>query len=327
MAMSARAGRHDSDPSIAGDWTADYFRDFRLHVRQTVSDWIDNLCGASIRLKQAIYREILCNKTIRLRYASSRIDDQHTFRSIGRHAIMTGLLVGRFSHWCEIEHPIINLFKVAPQDIGCRSLLLGPHLLQILKKGERDARTILDQLIDLGYSADAIDAAIERFRKGNIMQIYSTKKGGARYRVYEHTMEAYRLILRDPAYLEVMMVRSYVKTERLQHMYDTGILDPADFTKRIKTALQFLEQLCADEVEFCDVATCPATLDSLTFQKALKKQQLLSTFRVVALSYLDNIKTARSIHTLPASSTEWDEFEHHKIFRLAAKWERELHPN
>ncbi len=316
------------NPNSTELWNVEYFRDFRNHVRIAVSDWIDELCGACVRLKRSIYVEVLCNQALRQRYLKSKQSNSQAFADIGRHAVMTGLLTGRFSHWCEINHPVVNLFLGSPHDLGARSLLLGPHFLSILKKGERSVTQVSGTLVNLGYPAEAVESCIERFEKGELLKVFQTPGGASRFRVYDHTVSAYWKAMQDPAYIEVMMVRCYCDESRLKHMHDTGVVLPEDFCRRVRTAIKFLEQLWSDELRFIDVKLCPVSVDSSTFRLMLRRLELPSVFKLIALSYLGSLRFVRNIvPPLPATKEEWDQFESEEVFRVAQHTEQILRPN
>jgi hypothetical protein len=272
----------------------------------TAGGLIRDLCNGDLRRELALLHGFVTGE------GAYRIW-QHKARepaSSRRHdyEIVESLLLGRFDHLMQNSDQIGNLFMVGHQHQMPRDLLIGPHMLFLIKKcGDiHDYQTLCRTLTDLGYSDNNFDHCFTEFRQlGILHEVSSDRIHGVGYEAHPTVIDAYeRLLFREPAYLDCVAPVTAVDEDCLREMQAAYRGRHGPFVRKTECSLAFLKFLRRIETSFCDVHKV-RTSARKDFSDKLEAAGIPALWKHLAERYRERLVGLRSSLFRPHSDDHW----------------------
>jgi hypothetical protein len=176
-----------------------------------------------------------------------------------------------------------------------RDLLIGPHALFLMARGFHRHRSLVDTLIQLGYSEDNVLDAIDAFGAFNMFHQTPVHDQEVDYEIHGSVVQEYvgvehdgfsrRGLIWEPAYVDNIAVVTPIDPAHLGTMRKTHGDRAEDFTARVETTLSFLRFLRSCEDAFRDPGKLRANVERDTFREILEKRQIPCLWRGMTLAY------------------------------------------
>ena len=259
-----------------------FVRDSLRLGRDRFTPFLNDLAGESTRRSLMCWEIILSSNTLQNHFESGlrlvRLGQQKdVFRSTGVYALIDALLTGKHKAHHGMENPIANLFHVVPNPESERDILLGCHMLILMRRGI-DSRTHMEEYLSaLGYSPDKIRLALLTFHRKYFFE-WASEHSHDLFVLHARVVRAHLSLICDPflspAYADNMALVTPVERGVLELMKETNSYDPQMFIDRVKTTLSFLGQLLDDEIRFCQRPHLLEEVDPRAFPEKLSQLQL-----------------------------------------------------
>jgi len=311
---------HNCDLTLEADELSCYAYFGHKDAPRSFLRLIQSLSGDSTHRELLLWMEVLVSQTLERHYLRERhrrlINSETVFLAntrtspfefITNYAWSDALCAGTSRYHHRLSSPIPNIFYSVNEVRDCFDVLVGPHILYVMnRKGARRLDTLISYLCPFGHKENNIKEALEYLRRKHLFEWFFSERMD--FDLYPDMGESYCNLITNPAYLDNVAVTTPVEQKRLIGMNLTRSDDPAHFVARVRTTIQFLEQIRSDEDEFCtwrperggsgfeefrtkfDAAKFPSVFDRMAGAYKWRLQYLLKE------NYLSN----------EVSASEWD---------------------
>jgi hypothetical protein len=169
--------------------------------------------------------------------------------------ILESLILGRHDHMLHSADHVGNLFMLGHQHRMPRDLLIGPHMLHLLRGGAtfHEYQALCRAMTGLGYAEDNVEYCFHEFRRlGILHEVRSERPHGVGYEGHPSVITAYhRLLYDEPAYLDCVAPVTAADDECRAEMRAARAAGDA-FARKVGCSLAFLRFLRRMEAAFCD---------------------------------------------------------------------------
>jgi hypothetical protein len=288
-------------------------------ARESFIDILDLFAAGSVRRQLLLWQTALSSQSLAKACMKSRFMSMGRMRVVeaGHYSLCDALITGSYlCHHRETSF-IANLFHSCPEVESARDSLCGFHLLYLLTLGHNEVDELYIKLEGLGYQEDQIRSALAHFEKKDMFRAYRHEDHEMLER-NERVIQAHSRILIEPAYLDNMAVVTPVERTYRDRIRRTNSYDSEEFRERVLSTLAFLEQIKADEDDFCRKENLPNGVTFLRFKELLDALRIPSLFKKLAISYhvrLDNLRKRGFPSSM--SEREWDRLLSHPLLSVA----------
>jgi hypothetical protein len=293
--------------------SSDYFSEIAAFARKRLLDRIGGLSHGNLRMMLSLWGGFLRSEAAhgiwRQRRASA--DSSRSYE----YELLDALIVGASEALNQRTHRVANLFTMGHAHDRPRDLLIGPHALFLMAQGFHRQRTLTDTLIQLGYSEDNVQDAIESFGAFNMFHQTPAQNNLVDFEIHgsvvqeyvgiEHTGFPRKGLIWEPAYVDNVAVVTPVDPAFLGTMKKTRGDRAEDFTARVETTLSFLRFLRTCEDAFRDPKKLRPDVSGDNFREVLHKRQLPCLWRGMTLGYRGRLIGLQQSGYLKTIDTRW----------------------
>lgn len=296
------------------DYAVETSRDSRrMQPGAATQEFMSKFCNGSIRRFLAL-RKRLANSIAIEHAVKEKVKYHPEVFWIPRYAFIDSILTGGRDHFDEIDpdNNILNLYNAIRQPASPHTLLIGPHLLHMLRQKHYAHDELVETLTAIGYmDAEVEDCLISMFRTGIIKYVRGHPFGDLQIDAEKDIVDAYFWLLTDNAYIDNMAIVTPVIQPSLRNMRRTVSYRRDDFKARVMTSLSFLRQIRDDEyaVRTWTPESPRHAMDPKEFKKRFDDLCLPSIYQMAAIAYRSQLQTFSSRYHLYGvmTSSDWDE--------------------
>jgi hypothetical protein len=322
----AGINNHDSPNEPDVEENATIMQSFLTNCRSWASprfhEFLWNISGGSSRQILELWQGIMSSKSLYNNY-KVKVNDPATSQSLGHYFLMNGMLTAQYRVYHPEKHSILNVFNLIDESRSERDLLIGIHVLALLKNGVTDYDQLLVSLERLGYGLYPIEEVLRRFKSRYVFRLLKKRI----IQPERQIINAYWSLLAEPAYIEqVAYVTPLDSDPSPAGQVDTKS-DDDEFLVRCNSAFRFLAQLQRDEKRFCKVDARPPVTNKDEFLEELKRARIPSVSNNCISRYEDRLRYLHSqgwYATL--TSLAWERLLRHPIFEIKARLPALLQP-
>jgi hypothetical protein len=233
---------------------------------------------------------------------------------ISRYEMQDAMLTGEYSVFNAQKHQILNVFALIGHGRDERDMLLGLHLLTVLRGLDRSFAAAEQKLGMLGYLPEDVASGLDRLKSAGGFEFISTMLPKPIH-VRDSVITAYIALVQSPAYLDAMAIVTPLPDQNDMHV--TRSYEPRQFVSRCRTTIRFLQQLSTDEFRFCQPENSQRVqIDVRGFAGALQSLHVPRYSKKMARAYRERVDALRSgpylSHVTPE---EWDALLNDRLFR------------
>jgi hypothetical protein len=286
---------------------------------KTAGGLVRELCNGDLRRELGLLHGFLTGQ------GAHRIwqQDRSTTGQPRRHdyELVESLILGPHEHMMHSTNHIGNLFMLGHRQQRPRDLLIGPHMLHLVRGSVtiHTYQVLCKALADLGYIENNFEHCFSEFRRlGILHEVRSEGLHGVGYEGHTTVINAYHhLLFHELAYLDCVAPVTAVDEECLGEMRTAYESSPDSFSRKAGCSLAFLRFLRRMETAFCNVATTGEAARR-DFAAKLDAVGLPCLWRHLALRYRKRLIGLRSSGYLPHLTDEWWEKTIHSQILLDA---------
>ena len=206
------------------------------------------------------------------------------FEFITSYAWSDALCAGLSNYHHRLGSRVPNIFYTVKEVRNCFDVLVGAHILFMMnRKGARRKDTLVTYLCPFGYTTEQIEESLEYLRQKHLFEWFWGDRMD--FDLYPGMGAAYCNLITNPAYLDNIAITTPVKCERLSGMTLTRSDNAAHFVARARTTICFMEQIQADEDEFCSWRLGRGNCSFEEFKTKFDAAQFPSVFDRMACAY------------------------------------------
>ena len=251
--------------------------------------FLEKLTNGNIRTQLQLLHGMLSGMNMYEFYTSRKMHlSGRTY--ISKYCCDDALICANFSSHSRYHSRILNIYNVVDVNQSFTDLLIGPHILFLLKHGVNIKNDLLTSLKKLGYDRDLVVKALEFLEKFGVFSWVSSRSSGE-YSGLEPSrgvIDSYEKFIAEPVYLDNMAVVSSVTSERAKEMAQTVSYNKGQITIRVRTAIKFIEQIRSDEREFCMVERF-SSKKRKAFTDDLSELRLPCLWKMAAINYKERM--------------------------------------
>lgn len=320
-AIKAQGGSvqvRDDDESDEGQWlTNEQCCDFLTKAfrvsRKDFTLLLNKFASGSIRRLMRLWRCTLSSVSLEQSFRNSAYFNIPRMNEVGLYAWHDGLLTGEYRNHHRTESPIANVYYAVDEPSTCHDLLLGPHMLLILRREETLAG-ICQVMEELGYNEDSVNKGLGYFESVDLFQ-YHRIRTGRFLDVRETMLEAHCAMMKEPSYIDNVAPVTPVEPDLLEKIKITRGYNNRDFANRAYSSLAFLEQVERDELSFVKYGD---EIGGNSFRNRLQETGLKSVFREACLQYRERLEALKKF-PLVSNVQEWDKLVDSPVLRRAER--------
>jgi hypothetical protein len=219
--------------------------------------------------------------------------------------LLDALVAGAHETLDHRAHRIANLFGMGHAYAHPRDILIGPHAMHLLSRGDRTRPALADMLQGLGYGPHNIDHIVEGLGAFNVLHQVPSRAATIEFELHDSVIDEYLQLLGEPAYIDHVAMVTPVDPAYLPSMRPTRGDRPDDFPARVETTLSFLRFLRDCESRFRDPAQLRAGVDPARFREKLETARLPCLWRRIAARYLERLKGLKHSGYLKHVEASW----------------------
>jgi hypothetical protein len=245
--------------SLSNEEAAHFLTTPSQFEHHSFSRFLSRLAGGSARRVLTFWSWIVSSRGMQRTYLHKfRRGRAHpegdAFAHVGTYVLIDALLTGKYPYHHRDHSPILNVFFTIDNPADERHMLLGWHILILLTRGISSKEDIQRRLVPCGYDQFDITSALREFHKKRFLQWRSADLQNEFYVDHDVVAAHYSLICEEilaVAYADNIAMVTPLPLERGKQIQLTNAYEPLRFRSRVKSTLTFLEQLLADEKNFC----------------------------------------------------------------------------
>lgn len=282
----------------------EFIRDCRGWASPRFHALLRGVSAGSARTSLKLWQCVMSSPSVFETY-SARVDNPASKQFLGHYYLMDGMLTAQYPVFRPEHHPLLNIFNVLPESADERDLLIGPHVLALLKRHVTDYTVLVATLQHLGYDLEAIQAALSLFKTRYLFRELKQRA----IHPEPSVCQGYWELLSEQAYIEHIAYVTPLEAALLEGVrYRAGRVDDEVFMARSEAAIAFLGQLKQDEERFCKIDGLPTGCDRDDFKKELSRSGIPSVLRICGVSYRNRLVWLRK-HKIYSgvSSLKWQQ--------------------
>jgi len=259
---------------------------------QGTQDFMNDFCNGSIRRFLKLRRRLISSMT--LERAIDRVK-KFALWHMPHYLFMDAMLTGDKDYFNagEATGKILNLYYTTHQEPCAYTLLVGPHVLHLLRDRRCTLNSVMRDLMSIGYIEAEIADCLQAMRVNGLIEDSPPE---APIPKEDRIIKACWALLEDKAYTDNMAMVTPVDPKLRKLMRHTVSYHNSDYKLRAWTTMAFIQQIRDDENVICAGPKDPRRQfeDPSTFASRLASLQLPSVFDLVAKSCHEAMQRVKS---------------------------------
>jgi hypothetical protein len=272
----------------------------------TASGLVRELCNGDLRRELGLLHGFLTGEGAHRIWQQDRNTTGQTRRR--DYEIVESLVRGPHEYMLHSSDHIGNLLMLGHRQQRPRDLLIGPHMLHLLKESVtiHTYQALCKAMADLGYTESNFEHCFHEFRRlGILHEVRSEGFHGVGYEGHMTVIKAYhQLLYHELAYLDCLAPVTAVDDECLDEMHMAHNARVDSFSHKTECSLAFLRFLRRMETGFCDVSKTVSTARG-DFAGKLDAAGFTCLWRHLGARYRKRLVGLRSSGYLPHLSDDW----------------------
>ncbi len=268
-----------------------------LRPRAGIQELVKQFCNGSVRRFLRLRKRLIISMPIA--HAIER-QDRHKDDPLPDYIFLNGVLTGGRDHFHknDIGNDIVNLYDVVQPNTCSYTMLIGVHVLFLLRTGRAYRRSqLIGLLAQIGYTRSEVEECLEMLHRKSFFTRENIE-GVGDYRVFpeSNVVEAHVILLTTAAYVDNMAIVTPVEDRFRDDIQHTLSYEVTHFRARTKATLAFLRQIRDDEDHICRwTKDSPRhKMEARVFKRSFGRLGLPSAYRLTALEYKKRLKELKS---------------------------------
>lgn len=284
---------------------------------------VEQFCNGSIRRFLRLRKRVAMSRSIEEALKAS-VRHQRTYRPIlSDYLFLNGWITGPRDHYDrhDPDNDLLNLYDTTRQEPSPYALLIGPHLLYLLRRRRSRVDELAGLLTNIGYTEPEVQDCLEALHERGLFRFADLGSPADRsIEIETNIIEAHEEFLTSPAYIDNMAMVTPVEGSLGAEMRLTVGYDPRDFVARARTTCSFLQQIYHDELAVSTWARQSPRhrADADEFTKTFNSLGLPSVYRKAAVRYRRRIEALRGQFRLGplAGADTWSSLLGKEVLRV-----------
>ena len=273
---------------------------------KTAGGLVRELCNGDLRRELGLLHGFLTGQGAHRIWQQTRSTSAQPRRH--DYELVESLILGPHDYMVANTNGIGNLFMLGHRQTHARDLLIGPHMLYLLKASVtiHTYQVLCSTLAALGYTENNFDHCFSQFLGlGILHEVRSDGYHNVGYEAHDTVVNAYHhLLFRELAYLDCVAPVTAVDDECLDEMRKVQSASGDAFSQKAGWSLAFLRFLRRMEAAFCDASRVSEAVRT-RFCAKLDLLGLPCLWRHLALRYRQRLGGLRASGYLPHLTDEW----------------------
>lgn len=264
----------------------------RFALRPVTRHLVEKFCNGSVRRFLRLRKRLAMSIPVE---RAARQKKKHRYEPLPEYIFLNGILNGGRDHYHrnDPDNDIENLYDTTNQPPCAYTLLIGVHILYLIRARNYTRQELLDRLTRIGYREGEVLDCLDTLHNAGLFTRENIESSDD-YRIIKESniIEAYVDLILKPAYTDNMAIVTPVEEHLGEQMVHTVAYEIGQFKDRTKTTKSFLRQVHDDEntIRTWRFESPRHRTDGRTFKRDFDSLGIPSIYRKAALEYRNRLE-------------------------------------